>query len=84
MAYPTAVRRTAKISSRQKELPMMAPASLSSPRPRAWENSGAPPIPQRLAKAMMMLIAGTQMPMPVRASRPVSASRPIYMRSTRL
>ena len=83
-AYPSAVREQPKISRRQNAFPMIRPAAPSSPRPLAWENSGAPPIPHRLANATMMLTAGAQMPMPVRASRPVSAIRPMYIRSTRL
>ena len=63
---------------------MIREARLSSPRPRVMENRGAPPVPQRLAKAVTMYVAGITRPMPVKASRPMESMWPIKARSTTL
>ena len=80
---PKTVRETPRSKRRLNALPMMCSASRISPRPRAMELSGAPPLPHRLANPMMMVIIGRAIPMPVKASRP-SAIWPIYIRSTML
>ena len=46
------------------------------------EHSGAPPIPNRLAKADTMEITGKHNPSPVNAKVPVPGILPIYIRST--
>ena len=56
---------------------MMRPASSFSPRPRAMEQSGAPPIPKRFAKAFKILMMGKVTPKPVSANVPTSGMRPI-------
>ena len=63
---------------------MMRLARRLSPRPRAMEQSGAPPLPQRLAKAVMMYVTGITSPMPVKASRPMLSMWPMKARSTTL
>ena len=45
---------------------MIASASLISPRPRSIEQSGAPPMPNRLANAMTSVMIGSESPMPVK------------------
>lgn len=60
-----------------KELPMMASASSWFPLPRWMEHKGAPPMPNRLAKAMTMEIIGRQSPSPVSAMVAFSGMRPI-------
>lgn len=63
---------------------MILSASSKCPRPRAIEHSGEPPMPNRLAKAIMMLMIGRHRPSPVRESVAFSGSRPMYMRSMML
>ena len=45
---------------------MIASASLIFPRPRSIEQSGAPPMPNRLANAMTSVMIGSESPMPVK------------------
>ena len=71
-----------KISRRVKALPITRSASSRSPRPRQIEHRGAPPVPHRLAKPMMMDTMGMVSPSPVSARCP--GSRPRYIRSTTL
>jgi len=78
---PATVSRKPEIRRRQKELPMMSSASCSRPFPRAMEHSGAPPMPNRLAKAMTMEMMGRHSPSPVRDRVAFSGRRPIYIRS---
>ena len=52
----------------EKEFPMILSAFLGSLAPLAMENKGAPPMPNRLANAMMTVMTGSVRPMPVRAS----------------
>ncbi len=63
---------------------MMVSARSSSPFPRAMEQRGAPPIPKRLAKAVMMEMMGKVSPRPVRARVAASGMWPMYIRSTTL
>ena len=63
---------------------MMPRASSSSPRPRAIEQSGAPPVPQRFVKAVTIVMIGKHKPTPVSAMTPSSPIRPMNMRSTTL
>ena len=53
-------------SSMVKALPTTFSAPLISPFPLAMEQSGAPPTPNRLAKAMTAEIIGMERPRPVR------------------
>ncbi len=55
-------------SSMVKVLPIISAAWASSPRPRAMEKSGAPPVPNRLANAMTMDRMGKVTPTPVSAA----------------
>ena len=48
------------------------------------EHRGAPPVPHRLAKAVMMYVTGMTSPMPVKASRPTDSIWPMNARSTTL
>ena len=48
------------------------------------EKSGEPPIPNKFAKAVMMVRMGKVMPTPVRASAPTPGICPRYIRSTTL
>lgn len=57
-----------EISSMEKELPMIFSAFSGSSAPLAIENNGAPPMPNRLAKAVMTVMTGSARPTPVRAS----------------
>lgn len=67
--YPTIYHRDIEIVSaiitNRKELPIIRVASSSSPRPLAIEKRGAPPIPNRFAKAMIKVIMGRVSPRPV-------------------
>ena len=67
-----------------KELFRIVSASSWSPRPRAMEQSGAPPMPKSCVNAEMMLMMGKVRPMPVSASVEASGRWPMYMRSTTL
>lgn len=49
---------------------MILPAVLSSFWPRAMEQSGAPPTPKRLAKAVTSVTMGKHSPSPAKASVP--------------
>ncbi len=60
-----------------KEFPMIASASWSFPFPRWMEHKGAPPMPNKLAKAITMDIIGRQSPSPVRAMVAFWGMRPI-------
>ena len=60
-----------------KELPIISSASSISPRPRAIEQSGAPPIPNRLAKAIIIEISGKHSPSPPIANVATSGILPI-------
>lgn len=51
-----------------KEFPMIFCARSVSLAPRDMENKGAPPMPNRLAKAVMIVIIGRVSPIPVKAS----------------
>ena len=53
--------------SREKEFPMIHFARSVSRAPLAIENKGAPPIPKRLAKAVMIVMTGRVSPIPVKA-----------------
>ena len=68
ITYTITPRTTEEVSSSVMELPMIREASSVSPRPRAMENSGAPPWPNRPAKADRMVITGRATPTPVRAA----------------
>ena len=57
-------------------------ASSRLPAPLSMENRGAPPIPNRLAKAPRIIMMGKQMPRPVKARSPTSGILPMYIRST--
>ena len=46
------------------------------------EQSGAPPIPYKLAKAIIMVIIGKVIPTPVRAKLDALGILPIYILST--
>ena len=50
----------------------------------SMEKSGEPPIPNKFAKAVMMVRMGKVMPTPVRASAPTPGICPRYIRSTTL
>ncbi len=76
------VRTAPQRTIRMKELPMIASASVSLPRPLSMEQRGAPPMPNRLAKAITMEMIGRQSPKPVRAMVASSGIRPIKIRST--
>ena len=75
MTRNRAVTAAPKIRSRVKAFPMTRSASSRFPRPRSMELSGAPPVPHRLAKPMIMEITGTVRPSPVRARWPGSSPR---------
>ncbi len=62
-----AVSSTAVTRRREKELPIMVSALFSSPFPQEMEKSGAPPLPNRLVKAVTMQMMGKVSPTPVRA-----------------
>ena len=74
---PRTVRTRPLKTIMTNELPMMASASWSLPRPRSMEHSGAPPMPNKLAKAMTMEMMGRQRPRPVRAMVAFSGIRPM-------
>ena len=61
------MRNTPEPSSIEKEFPMMCSARSFSPAPRAMEQSGAPPIPKRLANAVTRVMIGRVRPIPVSA-----------------
>lgn len=52
----------------KKDVPMIDSALLYAGAPLAIEQSGAPPIPKRLANALIIVIMGSARPMPVKAS----------------
>ena len=64
--------------------PMIRFAFSASPFPLSMEKSGEPPIPNKFAKAVMMVRMGKVMPTPVRASAPTPGICPRYIRSTTL
>ena len=70
------------IINKVKELPMISSAFLVFPFPRSMEQSGAPPIPYKLAKAIIMVIMGKVTPTPVRAKLDAFGILPIYILST--
>lgn len=51
-------------TSMEKEFPIIAPALSGSSAPRAIENNGAPPMPNRFANAVMMVMMGSVSPDP--------------------
>lgn len=59
------MRMAPEIRSMEKELPRIFRARPGSPAPLAIEKSGAPPIPNRLAKAVMIVMTGRVRPIPV-------------------
>ena len=58
--------KTPEMSSMAKEFPIIRSALRSSPFPLAMEQSGAPPMPNRLANAMTSVMIGSESPMPVK------------------
>ena len=54
--------------SMKKDVPMIDSALLYAWAPLAIEQSGAPPIPKRLANALIIVIMGSARPTPVKAS----------------
>ena len=83
-ASPSTVRPTPKIIIMAKEFPMIRSASSTFPRPLSMEQRGAPPMPNKLAKAITMEMMGRQRPTPVRGRLPEPGILPIYIRSTTL
>ena len=67
-----------------KELPIIFSARSSSPLPLAIEQSGAPPIPNKLVTAVTNIIIGKVIPNPVKAKVEFCAKCPMYILSTRL
>ena len=63
---PTTVRITPTTTIIAKEFPIMASASSLFPRPLSMEHNGAPPIPNRFAKAITMDMMGRHSPRPVK------------------
>lgn len=51
-------------SSMEKEFPMIFPAFSGSLAPLAIENRGAPPMPNRFANAVMIVMIGSARPTP--------------------
>ena len=80
----TTVSATPVPTSKAKVLPKITWALSRSPLPRWMENSGEPPMPNRLAKAVTMERMGKVSPRPVKALPAASGRRPMYMRSTTL
>ena len=70
--------------SSTKAFPIICSASSSSPAPLAIEKSGAPPIPNRLAKAITIVIIGNANPSPVKDKVAFSGILPMYILSTTL
>ena len=56
---------------------MISSAALESPLPRLIEKIGAPPVPKRLLKAVMIIIMGKHKPTAPRAVVPTSGIRAI-------
>ena len=68
-------------SKRTKLLPRIFSASASFRFPRSMEKSGAPPMPTRLAKAMVIVQIGKATPRPVSALVESKGILPIKIRS---
>lgn len=56
------------IISMEKEFAIIFSAFFSSPEPLAIEKSGAPPMPNKLANAVIIVMIGRVSPIPVKAS----------------
>lgn len=69
---PTAMRIMAAPHNIVKAVFIMVSAVLSSPIPLLIENRGEPPLPNRLLKAVIMMVIGKQRPTPPRAAVPTS------------
>lgn len=69
-AHVSSPSATDETSSMEKALPITREASSLSPRPRAMEQSGAPPCPNRPANAERIEMTGSAMPTPVSAMLP--------------
>ena len=72
---PTAIRIIAQTQSIVKEVFIMRLAVSGSFFPRKIEKSGAPPVPKRLLKAVMMTMIGKHKPTAPRAAVPISGIR---------
>ena len=67
MKKKTTINTAPAATSSVKELPIIRSARFKSPSPRAMEQSGAPPVENRLVKAVKMVITGKVSPKPVSA-----------------
>ena len=67
---PAAVMTTPVRTSMENAVFMTSEALLRSPLPRAIEQSGAPPSPNRFVKAVTMMMIGKQSPTPPSAEVP--------------
>ena len=81
---PIVIKMQLQIISIAKEFPIIFSALLSSPLPLAIEQSGAPPMPNKLVNAVISIIIGKVMPSPVNANVEFCAKCPIYILSTKL
>ena len=70
-AMHAARRITPDRISMTKEFPMIFSAFFVFPAPLAMEQRGAPPMPNRLANAVMIVMMGSDRPIPVSASEEV-------------
>ena len=76
-AHVSSPSTTEEMSSMEKALPITREASSLSPRPRAMEQSGAPPWPKSPANAERMEMTGSAMPTPVSAMLPMPGIWPM-------
>ena len=67
-----------------KEFPMIFSASSILPLPLSIEQSGAPPIPKRLANAITIVMIGSERPIPVSDRVESCGILPMYILSTML
>ena len=76
------IRIIAEPQSIVKEVFIMVLAFFSSPIPLLIENKGAPPLPKRLLKAVIIIIIGKHSPTAPRAFVPTSGILAMYTLST--
>jgi len=74
---PVPIRRSALAHTMEKEVFKILFACSLSHFPRLIEKSGAPPLPNRLLHAVMIIISGKQSPTAPSAVVPIFGIRPI-------